>query len=136
MSCTDELLARDLFGGTLDRFDLDAITDLALADEATRWLSLRIDALVAEREDEKAFPVHDRDHEWLGASKAALKRARRLLHEVAQKALAFKRAAGQARDVAAERVFVEVVREKVERVEWLAFWDEVYRRRPDLKVAA
>jgi hypothetical protein len=136
MSTTEELLAQDLMGEAIERFDLEAITDLALADEAARWLSVRINALVAEREDEKAFSVTERDHDWLGASKAALKRARRLQHEVGQKALALKRAADAARDASAERVFIEVVREKVERVEWLGLWDEVYRRRPDLKVAA
>jgi hypothetical protein len=133
---TEELLADELMEGALDRFDLEAVVTLDTALEAERWLSVRISALQAQREDEIAYPPARRDEAWLAASKATMKRANTLLHDVRAKGRQLRRVDARQRDTTAERAFVQVVRDKVERVEWLGIWDEVYRRHPELKAAA
>lgn len=130
----------DLCDELMDRvgdFDLDALTTLELCDEATAWLRLRIAAMDAEREDEKAHPMIDWDHEWLGASRSTLKQARFLLVEITRRAGAF-RLASRAKETAArnqsgERLFVDVARRVLSPDQFTAIWDTVFTERPDLR---
>lgn len=73
---SEELI--DLVGG----FRLDAITTLALADEADAWLTKRLLALDAVRADEMKRPADDRDHDWLADAREARARAVQLLGSV------------------------------------------------------
>lgn len=131
-------LADEIMDGALERFNLGAITTVADADEADRWLTERIAALQAERDDEKTYPLEERDHDWLGTSKAVLKQANGLLFEVRKRRAEIIRAARMAESREKElKDFAglkEVLRDRLDSESYRALWEEVYRRYPLLRL--
>lgn len=130
-------LAEELIGGVLDRFDKEALTSVALCDQAIAWLDARVGALTAERSDELTFDLEQRDNDWLGESKLALKRANGLLHDVrairGRLAKAANIVASRAEDRDQFEAFKAVIKDQLGDAAYVAAWEEVYRRHPEMR---
>lgn len=77
----------------LDWFRIDRLTTQAVADEASAWLRVRLNALAEVRADELRKPRLERDREWLDGATDVLDLATTLLLQVGRKRQALRRAA-------------------------------------------
>jgi hypothetical protein len=130
MAPEQEALADDLMEGAHERIKFDALVTVQIAEEAHAWLTARIAGLTWVREDEKGYPLEQRDHDWLGASKQVLKQANGALHAIRNIITDLKKRDRIARSAAEtlthERQFVQAAKRLLPAETYAAIWAEVH----------
>lgn len=92
------------------------------------WLSLRIDALAAERADEISYDLADRDREWVALADARLTQARAVRQALQQHRAELVRAERHRANVEKQArewpAFKRLVRRELGDARYQALWDE------------
>ena len=123
-----ERFARDWSGATEDQ-----------CSEALNYLSPRIAAMVQIRSDETMnVEASDRDHEWLGASKQALRLANAARHQIVLRQGTLTKLhrleAANADTIPAFDALKAQLREELGDPAYKALWERVYQRNPMLRL--
>ena len=106
--------------------------------EALNYLGPRIAAMASVRSDETMnVPVDERDHEWLGASKRALRIANAARHQIVLRQTNIEKQKRQelanADTMPAFVALKAQLRSELGRESYDALWERVYQRNPMLR---
>lgn len=135
----NEDLADELMDN-VERFSRDwTVATEEQCAEALAYLGPRIAAMVAIRTDETMnVDPSERDHEWLGASKQALRLANAARHQIVlrQNWLTKQRRMelANADTIPAFNALKAVLRDELGREAYDALWERVYQRNPMLRL--
>lgn len=139
IGASDERLADELMDN-VERFarDWSEASEQQCA-EALDYLGPRIAAMVQIRTDETmSVDPSERDHEWLGASKQALRLANAARHQIVLRQNAFVKQRrlelANADTIPAFDALKKQLREELGRPAYDALWERVYQRNPMLRL--
>lgn len=109
--------------------DVAAITETPTIDERSAWITARINAVAADRDDEIALNPGDRDEGFLAATGSALRHMRGLRAAIQNRrgeiSKAARVAAAQERDTRREALFIEACRTILDRDTFVRVWERV-----------